>query len=51
MIAWAPTISPPPPTPWMALKAMSWPIDWLSAHSTDPTRKMTIAAWNTRLRP
>ena len=37
-------ISAPPPIPWMALKAMSWFIVWLSPASAEPTRKTTTAA-------
>jgi hypothetical protein len=35
----------------MARNTMSWPIDWESPARTEPTRKMTMAAWKIRLRP
>ena len=50
-IAWAPTISPPPPSPWMARKAISSIMVWLSPDRIEPTRKMMIAAWKNTLRP
>jgi hypothetical protein len=50
-MAMASTINPPPPTPWIARKAISWPIVWAAPHSRLPTRKTMIAAWNRRLRP
>ena len=51
MIAWVPTNRPPPPSPWIARKAMSSVIVWLSPDRMDPTRKMMIAAWKNPLRP
>ena len=51
MIAWARTMSPPPPNPCSVRKAISSPMLWLSPQSAEPTRKMTIDAWKTRLRP
>ena len=51
MIACAPTIRPPAPTPCSARKPISWPIDWLSPASMEPIRKITIAAWKSGLRP
>ena len=51
MIAWASTINPPAPTPWMTRQAMSCPIDCDSPQSMLPIRKTTIANWNSRLRP
>ena len=51
MIACAPTISPPAPMPWSARKPISSAIVWLSPASIEPTRKITIAAWKTGLRP
>jgi hypothetical protein len=37
-IAIAVTIRPPPPSPWMARNAISWPMDCASPQSTEPTR-------------
>ena len=51
MIACAPTIRPPAPRPWIARNAISSPIVWLSPESSEPARKITIAARNTGLRP
>ena len=51
MIAMASTMRPPAPTPWTARKAMSVPIEVAMPDSTLPARKMTMAAWNRRLRP
>ena len=51
MIVWAPTISPPPPMPWMARKAISSVIELASPDSAEPIRKITIAAWKNCLRP
>ena len=51
MMAWAPTISPPAPTPWIARKAMSSAMDWDRPDSTEPTRKITMASWKSALRP
>ncbi len=45
MIVCAPTISPPPPMPWMARKMISSVMVWETPASTDPIRKITIAAW------
>ena len=45
------TISPPPPRPWSARKAISSVMFWLSPHNADPTRKITIAVCSSRLRP
>ena len=50
-IAWAPIISPPPPIPCNARKAISSAIEVLIPASTEPTRKITIAAWKNDLRP
>src|SRR5258708_15479601 len=44
-IAWAPTIRPPPPRPWIARNAMSSTMEWLSPARIEPTRKITIAPW------
>ncbi len=51
MIVMVSAITPPPPTPWIALATIS--IGMLSAapDSTEPTRKITIADWNMRCRP
>ena len=51
MMAWDPTIRPPAPIPWIARKAMSSAMDWDSPESTEPTRKITMASWNSALRP
>ena len=51
MIAMASAISPPAPSPWSALKPISSPMFRDSPERAEPTRKMTIAAWNTPLRP
>lgn len=51
MIACDSAISPPPPIPWMARKAISWPMFCDRPARTDPTRKMPMAAWKIRLRP
>ena len=51
MIAWALTISPPAPAPCRKRNAISCVIDSLSPASIEPTRKMTMAARNTGLRP
>ena len=51
MIACAPTIRPPAPRPCTARKAISSPIDWLMPDSSEPTRKIRIAARKTGLRP
>ncbi len=51
MTAWAPTISPPPPTPWTARNAMSSSMSWERPESIEPTRKITIADWKNSLRP
>ena len=45
------TISPPPPIPWSARKAISCAMFCASPHSAEPTRKITIAVWSTILRP
>jgi hypothetical protein len=50
-IVCAPTSSPPPPMPWMARKMISSVIVSESPASTDPTRKITIAAWKKIFRP
>ena len=49
--AWAPTISPPPPRPWIARKAISSGMFCAMPQSTDPTRKITTATWRIGLRP
>src|SRR3954469_20633103 len=49
--AWALTISPPPPRPWIARKAINSVIPWARPHSADPIRKRTSAACSTTLRP
>src|ERR1035437_8966673 len=50
-IAWAPTIRPPLPRPWIARNAISSTMEWLSPDSTEPTRKITIEAWKKIFRP
>src|SRR3954452_20628208 len=45
------TINPPPPSPWMARKAISSVMPCASPHSAEPTRKITSAACSTTLRP
>ncbi len=50
-IVCAPTISPPPPMPWMARNMISSVIVLESPASTDPIRKITIAAWKKIFRP
>ena len=51
MIVCAPTISPPPPSPCTARKAISSVMVWLKPDSADPITKMTMAAWKKVLRP
>ena len=51
MIVCAPTISPPPPSPCRARKAISSVMVWLNPDSADPITKITIAAWKKVLRP
>jgi len=51
MRAWAPTMMPPAPAPWIARKATSCPIEADRPHSTLPARNRTMADWKTRLRP
>ena len=51
MIAIALTIRPPAPRPWTARNAMSSAIVWDRPASAEPTRKTTIAAMNSFLRP
>jgi hypothetical protein len=49
--ACADTISPPPPSPWIARKAISSVIPRASPHSAEPIRNSTSAACSTTLRP
>ena len=51
MIACTPIMSPPPPMPWTARKAMSWSIVRDQPASAEPTTNTTIANWKTGLRP
>ena len=44
MMLKAMAISPPPPIPWIARKAINWGRFWLSPQNTEPTRKIRIAA-------
>src|SRR6266516_4473394 len=43
-------ISPPPPMPCRARKAISWSSERAAPASTEPVRKMTSAVWKVRLR-
>ena len=47
----APTIRPPPPSPWMARDAISSIIEWARPDSAEPIRKITIEAWKNIFRP
>ncbi len=47
----APTIRPPPPSPWTARNAISSIIEWDRPDSAEPTRKITIEAWKNVFRP
>src|SRR5579864_286194 len=51
VIACAPTMRPPAPTPWTALEAMRSPRFCARPESIEPTRKMTIASWKRFFRP
>ena len=51
MIVIASVISPPAPTPCSPRKAISSVMFCDRPASAEPIRKMTIANWNTRLRP
>ena len=51
MAACALTISPPPPSPWIARNAISSVIPCASPHNTEPIKKITSATWSTSLRP
>lgn len=51
MIVMASAMTPPPPMPWMARAPISHGIDGASPDRVEPTRKITIAVWNTRVRP
>ena len=51
MMAMARAMSPPAPRPCTARKAISMVMFWASPASIDPMRKMTMAVWNTILRP
>src|SRR4051812_45353624 len=51
MIACAPTISPPPPTPCRARDAMSWPMSCDRPHNAEPTRNTTIRTGCGRVLP
>ena len=51
MIVCAPTISPPPPNPCTARKAISSVMVWLKPDSAEPITKMMIAAWKKVFRP
>jgi hypothetical protein len=42
---------PPPPRPWRARNRISWSMSWLRPESAEPIRKMTMAIWNSSLRP
>ena len=47
----APTIRPPPPSPWTARNAISSIIECARPDSAEPIRKITIAAWKNTFRP
>ncbi len=49
--AWAETISPPPPSPWIARNTISSVMPCAWPHSTEPTMNSTSAACSTTLRP
>ena len=49
--AWALTISPPPPRPWIARKTISSVMPCACPHSAEPARNRTSAPWSTTLRP
>ena len=51
MMVWAPTISPPPPSPCTARKMINSVMVWLKPDRADPTTKMTMAAWKKNFRP
>ncbi|AKA08716.1 hypothetical protein SAZ_18065 [Streptomyces noursei ZPM] len=50
-IAMDSTIRPPPPRPCRARKPISSPMFRARPQSTEPIRKITMAAWNSFLRP
>ena len=51
MIACAPTMRPPAPTPWTARKAINSTMLCESPESMEPTKKITIASWKRFFRP
>jgi hypothetical protein len=51
MVAMASAIRPPPPRPWIARKAISSSMLWDQPASSEPTRNVMIAIWNSSLRP
>ena len=51
MIVIASAINPPAPAPWMPLNTMSSGMFCASPESIEPTRKITIAVWNSARRP
>jgi hypothetical protein len=51
MMVMAMAISPPPPTPWIPRAMTSWTMSWAIPANADPTRKVTMANWNTTRRP
>ena len=51
MVASAPTMSPPAPTPCSARNAISWSIECDTPDSAEPIRKITMAIMSSRLRP
>ena len=51
MMAWAPTISPPAPMPWMARNPINSIMDWERPESIEPARKITMANWKRLFRP
>ena len=51
MIAMAPTIRPPAPSPCSARNPINWDMLCAAPDSAEPTRKITIETRNTDLRP
>ena len=50
-LAIAVTMSPPPPMPWMARKAISCGMSCASPQSAEPSRKIRMADCSISLRP
>ena len=51
MMAWAPTNSPPAPTPWTARNAISSIMFCDRPESMEPIRKITMDSWKRFFRP